>query len=114
MKLKQMSSTQSPPINLNLVKQTIDLIPVHTWDLVKKTIVSHIVDLMSCSVLEKLTGSPDGCDLADEILLNYYDNEVTKEELIIDSFKICGEEYILFLLDSLQLDKIKKPEEINV
>lgn len=104
-----MIAVENKPVNLTLVEQVVERVPEWTWETVQKAIVTHLVDLMSTAVLERLTGAPDGCDIADDILLQYYKAVGTREELITDAFNILGEEYTLFLLDSLQLEKIPQP-----
>lgn len=99
------SQSQNDPIDLDLVDKVIAMIPKETWSAVIDAIVSNIVDAMPSTVLEKLTGSIDGFDRAEEILLTYYRIDTRHEDLIIDAFKILGAENTLYLLDSLQLDK---------
>ena len=64
---------------------------------------------MTTSILERLTGNPTGDDRAQEILDDYYASSDRNKDLIVDSFKIIGEEQTLYSLDSLQLDKITEP-----
>lgn len=110
MKLKQMISAPTPqPIDEELVSQVVDRIPEWTWEFVYQALVTNIVDQMSSTVLERLTGDPQDTDRADEILGDYYRVFGTREELIADAFHIIGEEATLFLLDSLQLDKYQDP-----
>lgn len=108
-----MITPSSTPIDLNLVEQVIERIPEWTWQSVKDAIVTNIVDEMPSAVLEQLTGSPDDFDKAEEILNDYYAIPDLKKELIVDAFKIIGDENTLYLLDSLQLDKIQNPNENN-
>lgn len=108
-----MITPASTPIDLNLVEQVIERIPEWTWQSVKDAIVTNIVDEMPSSVLEQLTGSPNNFDKAEEILNDYYVLPDLKKELIVDAFKIIGDENTLYLLDSLQLDKIQNPNENN-
>ena len=96
-------------INLNLVDQIIERIPEWTWSVVKDRLVTDLVDEMTSSVLEKLTGDPLGDERAQEILDDYYASSDRNKDLIVDSFKIIGEERTLYSLDSLQLDKIIQP-----
>ena len=93
-------------INLDLVDQVIDQIPEWTWTVVKDRLVAYLVDSMPTTVLERLTGNPGGDDRAQEILDDYYAPPEMNQDLLVDSFKIIGEEQTLNLLDSLQLDKI--------
>ena len=96
-------------IDLDLVDAIVNAIPPHTWPEVKSTIVANFVDAMSGDVLQRLTGSRDGFELAEEILENYYvvtDDPDMQHELITDAIKILGTEPLTYLLDSMQLDKV--------
>jgi hypothetical protein len=101
-------------INLDLVDNVVDRIPRWTWPVVKDRLVTGLVDAMPTTVLERLTGDPGGDDRAQEILDDYYASSDRNKDLIVDSFRIIGEEQTLYSLDSLQLDKITEPtsEEI--
>jgi hypothetical protein len=96
-------------INLDLVDDVVDRIPEWTWSVVKDRLVTDLVDAMTTSILERLTGNPTGDDRAQEILDDYYASPDRNKDLIVDSFKIIGEEQTLYLLDSLYLDKITEP-----
>jgi hypothetical protein len=96
-------------IDLDLIDQVIDRIPEWTWSVVKDRLVTDLVDSMPTTVLERLTGDPGGDDRAQEILDDYYASSDKNKDLIVDSFKIIGEEQTLYSLDSLQLDKIIQP-----
>ena len=96
-------------INLDLVDEVVDRIPEWTWPVVKDRLVSDLVDSMPTTVLERLTGDPGGDDRAQEILDDYYASSNRNKDLIVDSFRIIGEEQTLYSLDSLQLDKITEP-----
>jgi hypothetical protein len=98
-------------INLDLVDQVVDRIPEWTWPLVKCHLVTYLVDEMTTTILERLTGDPGGDDRAQEILDDYYAPINRNKDLIVDSFKIIGEEQTLYLLDSLYLDKITEPTD---
>lgn len=102
----------TPAIDLNLVDQVVSRIPVWTWADVKQAVITNLVDNMPSTVLEQLTGSPDDFDRAEEILHEYYESDERNNDLIVDAFKILGEEATLYLLDSLQLDKIQEPNEM--
>jgi hypothetical protein len=77
--------------------------------LFKDRLVTDLVDSMPTTVLERLTGDPGGDDRAQEILDDYYASSDRNKDLIVDSFRIIGEEQTLYSLDSLQLDKITQP-----
>ena len=93
-------------INLDLIDEVVDRIPEWTWSVVKDRLVTDLVDSMPTTVLERLTGDPGGDDRAQEILDDYYASPNKNKDLIVDSFRIIGEEQTLYSLDSLQLDKI--------
>ena len=96
-------------INLDLIDEVVDRIPEWTWSVVKDRLVTDLVDSMPTTVLERLTGDPGGDDRAQEILDDYYASPNRNKDLIVDSFRIIGEEQTLYSLDSLQLDKITEP-----
>ena len=96
-------------INLDLIDDVVNRIPEWTWSVVKDRLVTDLVDAMPTTVLERLTGDPGGDDRAQEILDDYYASSNRNKDLIVDSFKIIGEEQTLYSLDSLQLDKITEP-----
>jgi BioD-like phosphotransacetylase family protein len=96
-------------INLDLIDQVVERIPEWTWHVVKDRLVTNLVDAMPTTVLERLTGSATDDDRAQEILDDYYASSDKNKDLIVDSFKIIGEEQTLYSLDSLQLDKITEP-----
>ena len=68
-------------------------------------IVTALVDNMPGSVVERLTGSYDAFDQAEEFLFDYYQLPEKQDELIIDAFKIMGAINCLELLDSLDLEQ---------
>ena len=103
------SASQSKLIDLNLVDQIIDRIPEWTWPVVKNRLVNDLVNTMSTTVIERLTGDPTNDERAQEILDSYYEPNKRNKDLIVDSFRIIGEEQTLYSLDALQLDKIKEP-----
>ena len=96
-------------INLDLIDEVVDRIPEWTWSVVKDRLVTDLVDSMPTTILERLTGDPGGDDRAQEILDDYYALPDRNKDLIVDSFRIIGEEQTLYSLDSLQLDKITEP-----
>ena len=96
-------------INLDLVDDVVYRIPEWTWSVVKDRLVTDLVDAMTTTILERLTGDPGGDDRAQEILDDYYASPDRNKDLIVDSFKIIGEEQTLYSLDSLQLNKITAP-----
>jgi hypothetical protein len=87
-----------------LINQTIALIPEHAWTQVRQVIITSLVDNMPGSVVEKLTGSYDNFERAEEVLYNYYELPDCKEELITDAFKIMGATNCLELLSSLNIE----------
>ena len=96
-------------INLDLIDDVVNRIPEWTWSVVKNRLVTDLVDSMPTTILERLTGDPGGDDRAQEILDDYYALPDRNKDLIVDSFRIIGEEQTLYSLDSLQLDKITEP-----
>jgi hypothetical protein len=64
---------------------------------------------MTTTILERLTGSPTNDDRAQEILDDYYAPSNMNKDLLVDLFKILGEERTLYLLDSLNIVKIIEP-----
>lgn len=90
-------------VDLDLVNQTIALIPEHGWTQVRQAIITSLVDNMPGAVVERLTGSYDNFDRAEEILYGYYKLPELQQELIIDAFKIMGAVNCLELLSSLNL-----------
>ena len=95
-------------IDLDLVDKTVALIPPNAWKHVRQVIVTALVDNMPGSVVERLTGSYDAFDQAEEFLFDYYQLPEKQDELIIDAFKIMGAINVLELLDSAQLDQFIK------
>jgi hypothetical protein len=93
--------TQTQPIDLDLVDQIVNLIPNDKWDLVRQTVVEKIVDNMPSEILQKLTGSCDDFDQAEERLSNFYADET--HEVIIDFINIIGLETSIQILDNLNL-----------
>lgn len=99
------SKNPNKPIDLNLVDQVVQLIPDPCWYIVHKVLIENIVDRMAPEVLKHLTNDDHGYGQAELILLSYYQEEETRHaDLIVDAFKILGEEYTLDLLDGLKLN----------
>jgi hypothetical protein len=107
------SSNPNKAINLDLVDLICDNIPDWTWTVVKEQLIDAMVDAMPTHIREKLTGDPAGDERALEILDDYYKSDKTNKDLIIDSFKILGEDQTTYLLDALQLEKIQQPTNNN-
>lgn len=103
--------TKDQLIDNDLIDQVIDHIPRFAWTVVRDAIITNLVDSMPSNVMEKLTGDPEGFDRADEILQDYYKLDERKVNLIADAFQILGEEYTMYLLDGLQLDKLVPPDD---
>jgi len=100
--------TKTELIDLDLVDKTVALIPPNAWEHARQVIVTALVDNMPGSVVERLTGSYDAFDQAEEFLFDYYQLPEKQDELIIDAFKIMGAINALELLDSAQLDQFIK------
>ena len=96
-------------VDLGLVDQTIALIPEQAWTQVRQAIVTALVDNMPGAVVERLTGSYDDFDRAEEILYDYYQLPKLRHELIVDAFKIMGAVNCIELLHSLNLPQDDLP-----
>jgi hypothetical protein len=107
------SDNPNKAINLNLVHLVCDNIPDWTWTVVKEQLIDAMVDAMPTHILEKLTGDPTGDERALEILDDYYESDELNKDLIVDAFKILGEDQTTYLLDALQLEKIQQPTNNN-
>jgi hypothetical protein len=103
------SNNPNKAINLNLVDLVCENIPEWTWSVVKEQLIDAMVDAMPTHILEKLTGDPTGDERALEILDDYYKSNELNKDLIVDAFKILGEDQTTYLLDALQLEKIQQP-----
>ena len=103
------SNNPNKAINLDLVDLVCDNIPEWTWVVVKEQLIDAMVDTMPTHILEKLTGDPTGDERALEILDDYYKSDELNKDLIVDSFRILGEDQTTYLLDALQLEKIQQP-----
>ncbi len=107
------SNNPNKAINLDLVDLICDNIPDWTWTVVKEQLIDAMVDVMPTQILKQLTGDPLGDERALEILDDYYRSNETNKDLIIDAFKILGEDQTTYLLDALQLEKIQQPTNNN-
>jgi hypothetical protein len=96
-------------INLDLVDQVVENIPEWTWHAVKQHFVTALVDSMTTTMIERITGDKTNDDRAQEILDDYYAPPERNNDLIVDAFRIFGEEQTLYALDALQLNKIAQP-----
>lgn len=96
-------------VDLDLVDQTTALIPEQAWTQVRQAIVTALVDNMPGAVVERLTGSYDDFDRAEEILYDYYQLPELQHELIVDAFKIMGAVNCIELLHSLNLPQDDLP-----
>ena len=101
-----MNTTEISVCDFNLVEEVVNKIPYHTWPIVKEATITNIVDAMPSHILKELTGDEQGFEIADKILTSYYEPNDRNKDLIIDAFKILGEENTLYMLDALQLDKV--------
>jgi hypothetical protein len=97
--------TENQSIDLDLVDKTIALIPEQAWTHVRQVIVTALVDNMPGSVIERLTGSYDDFDQAEQCLFDFYQLPDKQHELIIDAFKIMGAINCLELLNSAELQR---------
>jgi len=100
------NQSQSNVVDLELIDKVVAIIPSLAWDAVITGVVTQLVDYMPSTILERLTGSRDDYDKAEQILHDYYASDaVENKELIFDACNILGTEATLYFLDSLQLDK---------
>lgn len=88
-----------------LAEKITALIPVAATPLVISALIVQIVDNMPGSVVEKLTNDPEDFEKAEYILHTYYEEKEELKELIVDSIKILGDEYVLNFLNDLRLDR---------
>lgn len=109
--IKQRSYIMPKEIDTELVRQTMEVIPEHTWPVVIDKLSEQIVDAMPSEYIQRLTGDPLGFERAEEILLHFYlESKEKREDIICDSFGFVGAETILHYLDGLELDKIPTPQ----
>lgn len=94
----------SEHIDLELVDKTLALIPAHAWIQVRQAIITGLVDCMPGSVIERITGTYDDFDQAEQILHLYYSTaQDGNKELITDGFQIMGPLNCIDLLHSLNI-----------
>lgn len=98
----QQDIPQPDPVDMDLVLKVIDLVPRHTWPAVLDAAVANIVDELPMETMFRM------CEL---YLTDYYLQNPM--EIIPDLFRIKGEESALYLLDSLQLDKLPVPQAMR-
>ena len=111
MKQSEQQIMITPPVYMLLAEEVVARIPDHTWEDVRTAIITNIVDAMPSDIMIQLTDTPDDFDRAEEILYDYYELPERQLDLIIDAFKILGEENTLYMLDALQLEKIQAPQD---
>ena len=86
-------------VDMDLVLKVCDMVPRHTWPAVLDAAVANIVDELPMDTMFRM------CEL---YLTDYYLQNPM--EIIPDLMRIKGEESALYILDSLQLDKIPVPK----
>ena len=99
---EQQDIPQPDPVDMDLVLKVIDMVPRHTWPAVLDAAVANIVDELPMETMFRM------CEL---YLTDYYLQNPM--EIIPDLFRIKGEESALYLLDSLQLDKLPVPQAMR-
>lgn len=99
---EQQEIPQPDPVDMDLVLKVIDMVPRHTWPAVLDAAVANIVDELPMETMFRM------CEL---YLTDYYLQNPM--EIIPDLFRIKGEESALYLLDSLQLDKLPVPKAMR-
>lgn len=87
------------PVDMDLVLKICDMVPRHTWPAVLDAAVANIVDELPMETMFRM------CEM---YLTDYYLQNPM--EIIPDLMRIKGEESALYILDSLQLDKIPVPK----
>lgn len=92
-------------VNLELVNQVVELIPEDAWSLVKSTIIDLFLSYMTTDILQKLTGKPDDFDTAERILIDYYEPDSSRHDLITHAFQILGTEETIDVINGLELAK---------
>ena len=98
--LEQEEIPQPADVDMDLVLKVCDMVPRHTWPAVLEAAVANIVDELPMETMFRM------CEL---YLIDYYLQNPM--EIIPDMFRIKGEESTLYILDSLQLDKIPVPKQ---
>lgn len=98
--LNQEEIPQPAEVDMDLVLKVCDMVPRHTWPAVLEAAVANIVDELPVETMFRM------CEM---YLIDYYLQNPM--EIIPDMFRIKGEESTLYILDSLQLDKIPVPKE---
>jgi hypothetical protein len=93
---------QPDPVDMDLVLKVIDMVPRHTWPAVLDAAVANIVDELPMETMFRM------CEL---YLTDYYLQNPM--EIIPDLMRIKGEESALYILDSLQLDKLPVPKAMR-
>jgi len=109
MKLNDQSQVENQESNLetsngqheydpDLARQIVEHIPRYTWPAVLDACVANIIDELPADVLFRI---------AEIYLTDYYlDNP---NQIIPDMLRIKGPESTVYILDSLQLDKLPEP-----
>ncbi len=105
------SVEETQSIDEELIDEVVRRIPDWTWESVRDAIIANLVDNMPSDIIQLITGEPDDFDTAEAVLYDYYPLPQQRRQMIIDAFKIIGDENTLYLLDSLQLDKIQPPSD---
>jgi len=83
------------------VDRIIDCIPLTSWSVIQECLISSFVDEMDCSVLEQITGDPQGDSKAEAVLNEFYAEKQTYDDLIEDSLRIIGLERTILVLEKL-------------
>ena len=102
------NTDQIDEMKLKFTANVVKLIPENAWPLVKTTLITHFIDSMPSQIFVELTGDPLGFEKAETLLTDYYNVDATNEQLITDAFTILGEDYVLTLLENLELENIEQ------
>jgi hypothetical protein len=100
--LQQEPTAEPDPVDMELVLKVIDMVPRHTWPAVLDAAVANIVDELPMETMFRM------CEM---YLTDYYLQNPM--EIIPDLMRIKGEESALYILDSLQLDKLPGPKAMR-
>lgn len=95
-------NTDATSLNWDLVAKVMEMVPRHTWPAVLDATVANIVDELPAETMFRM------CEM---YLTDYYLQNPS--EIIPDLMRIKGEEAALYILDSLQLDKIPGPKQMR-
>jgi hypothetical protein len=103
----------SKDIDYDLIIQTCELVPKHTWPIVLYELTELLAITMPEDVLIKFVGEKDTTKAHKKLLSYYFNEENQEEKIILDAFDVLGEERVLFELDQLKLDKVEDTTQLQ-